>query len=414
VKNLTDEDKQILDGRQGEVKRQALELLLILGRIYDADELVPVESAHINGASIIAVGEAGVGFVEDMAREGAKVVVPATTNPKSLPLAHKDVGLDASQDSAQRRLSAALHRMGAQVCSSCTPYLVGNAPGLGKSVAWAESSAIVYANSVLGARTNREGGPTAIASAILGKTLRTGYHLDENRAGTHLVKVQKPLSGTTAYGTLGYFVGGIVKDGIPVFEGVPASITPDELKMLSAALATAGSVAMFHIVGVTPEAHTREQAFRGRPAGAVLEYGELEEQAAVAALTRAGSDTTEWVTLGCPHFSVSEFAHAASLLAGQKISPEVMLWINSSAPVAKRAAELGYIDVIQQAGAEIVCETCPVHIAGRAFARRQNITSLTTNSAKMAHYAFGQLGLYPRYGTIDQCIRSAVAGRWSE
>ena len=410
---LSDADKSILDGEQGEVKRKALELLLTLARIYDADSLVPVESAHINGASVVAVGEAGVRFVEEMASDGANIVIPATTNPKSLALTDKDVGLDPGQATDQKRLSAALHRMGARVCSSCTPYLVGNVPARGTSVAWAESSAIVYANSVLGARSNREGGPTAIASAIIGKTIRTGYHLDENRAGTLLVQVQKPLSGTTAYGTLGYYVGGIAKDGVPVFEGVPASVAPDELKMLSAALATAGSVAMFHIVGVTPEAPTREQAFRGRQPATVLEYGNLEEAATISALTRSGSDKTEWVTLGCPHFSLTEFAHAASLLAGQKISGEVMLWINSSAPVASQAAELGYIEAIQDAGGEIVCETCPVHIAGRVFARRQNITNLTTNSAKMAHYAFGQLGLYPRYGTIDQCIRAAITGRWN-
>jgi predicted aconitase len=410
---LTDADKRILDGEQGEVRRQALELLLTLARIHEADSLVPVGSAHINGASVIAVGEAGVRFVEDMAREGHRVVIPATTNPKSLPRAQKDVGLDGPQANAQKRLSSALGRLGAEVCSSCTPYLVGNTPGRGRSVAWAESSAIVYANSVLGARTNREGGPTAIASAILGKTVRTGLHLDENRAGTLLVRVEKPLSGTTAYGSLGYYVGGIVKDGIPVFEGIPASVTPDELKMLSAALATAGSVAMFHIVGVTPEAPTRSQAFRGRKPLAEISYGEFEEQSAVSALTRSGSDTTEWVTLGCPHFSITEFAHAAALLAGRKVSADVMLWINSSAPIAAEAARLGYLRTIEEAGAEVVCETCPVHIAGRVFARRQNITSLTTNSAKMAHYAFGQLGLYPRYGSIEQCIRSAVAGRWT-
>lgn len=410
---LDDVDKKILDGEQGEVKRKALELLLTLARIYDADRLVPVASAHINGASIVAIGETGVGFVEEMAGDGANIVVPATTNPKSLALTDKDVGLDAGQATAQRRLSAALHRMGAQVCSSCTPYLVGNVPGRGRSIAWAESSAIVYANSVLGARSNREGGPTAIASAIVGKTLHTGYHLDENRAGTLLVRVRKPLSGTTAYGTLGYFVGGIVKDGVPVFEGIPATVTPDELKMLSAALATAGSVAMFHIVGVTPEAATREQAFRGRRPPATLDYGEVEEAAGVAALTRSGSDRTEWVTLGCPHFSVTEFAHAAALLAGRKISGDVMLWINSSEGVAKQAAQLGYVKALEDAGAEIVCETCPVHIAGRVFARRQNITSLTTNSAKMAHYAFGQLGLYPRYGSIEQCIQAAISGSWN-
>ena len=410
--NLTDEDKRILDGAHGEVKRQALELLLTLARIYDAQDLVPIESAHINGASVVAVGDAGVRFVEGMAVEGARVVVPATTNPKSTPLDARDVGLDERQARGQRRLTSALERLGAQVCSSCTPYLVGNAPRKGTSVAWAESSAIVYANSVLGARSNREGGPTAIASAIIGKTLRTGLHLDSHRAGTHLVSVRRPLSGTTAYGTLGYFVGGIVKDGIPVFEGLPACPSSDELKMLSAALATSGSVAMFHAVGITPEAPTREAAFRGRTPRETIEYGELEEAAAVSALTRSGSDTIEWVTLGCPHFSITEFAHAAKLLDGRKVASGVMVWVNSSATIAARARELGYARILEDAGCEIVCETCPVHIAGRVFARKQHVTNLTTNSAKMAHYAFGQLGLFPRYGTIEQCIDAAVAGRW--
>src|SRR5690606_17146041 len=142
------------------------------------------------------------------------------------------------QRSAQSRLSGALGRLGAQVCSSCTPYLVGNLPKTGQHVAWAESSAISYVNSVVGARTNREGGPTAIASAIIGKTPRTGLHLDVNRAGTMLVRVIKTLEGTVDYGTLGYFVGKHVKEGIPVFEGVPQDVSPDQLKMLSAALAT--------------------------------------------------------------------------------------------------------------------------------------------------------------------------------
>lgn len=410
---LTDADKRILDGQQGEVKRKALDLLLTLAKIYDADSLVPIGSAHINGASVTAIGEAGVSFVEEMAMDGAQVVVPATTNPKSAALIEKDVGLDPRQELGQKRLSAALGKLGAQVCSSCTPYLVGNVPARGQSVAWAESSAIVFANSVLGARSNREGGPTAIASAIIGRTIRTGYHLDVNRAGTLLVTVQKAIAGTTAYGSLGYFVGGIAKEGVPVFEGLPASISPDELKMLAAALATSGSVAMFHIVGVTPEAGTREAAFQGRKPRDVIQYGEIEEAAAVSALTRSGSDRIEWVTLGCPHFSVTEFANAAALLAGKKISPDVMLWINSSAPIAAQARQLGYIQIIEDAGAEIVCETCPVHIAGRVFARRQNVTNLTTNSAKMAHYAFGQLGLFPRYGTIEECIEAAIAGRWT-
>lgn len=409
---LTDEDKRILDGEQGDVRRKALDLLLTLARIYDADSLVPVESVHINGASVTAIGEAGVRFVEEMAMDGAQIVVPATTNPKSSALSPKDVGLDPGQEVAQKRLSAALGKLGAQVCSSCTPYLVGNAPARGKSIAWAESSAIVYANSVLGARSNREGGPTAIASAIMGKTIRTGYHLDANRGGTLLVKVQKPMAGTTAYGSLGYFVGGIAKDGVPVFEGLPSTISSDELKMLSAALATSGSVAMFHIVGVTPEAATREQAFRGRQPKEVIAYGDLEEATVVSSLTRSGSDRVEWVTLGCPHFSMTEFSHAAALLAGKKISPDVMLWVNSSGPIAAQARQLGYVQAIEEAGGEIVCETCPVHIAGRVFARRQNITNLTTNSAKMAHYAFGQLGLFPRYGNIEECIAAAIAGRW--
>lgn len=412
--NLTDEDKRILDGGQGEVKRQALELLLTLGRIYDAQDLVPIQSAHINGASVVAIGDAGVRFVEGMAVEGARVVVPATTNPKSTAFDARDTGLDEQQTQGQRRLTSALKNLGAEVCSSCTPYLVGNAPGKGKSVAWAESSAIVYANSVLGARSNREGGPTAIASAIIGKTLRTGFHLDSHRAGTHLVSVRRPLSGTTAYGSLGYFVGGIVKDGVPVFEGLPAAASADELKMLSAALATSGSVAMFHAVGITPEAPTREAAFRGGKPKEIIEYGDLEEAAAISALTRSGSDTVEWVTLGCPHFSITEFAHAAKLLDGRKVAPGVMLWVNSSAVIAARARALGYAKVLEDAGCEIVCETCPVHIAGRVFARKQNVTNLTTNSAKMAHYAFGQLGLFPRYGSIEQCIDAAVAGRWTE
>ena len=290
--------------------------------------------------------------------------------------------------------------------------MIGNTPRPGEHICWGESSALAYANSVIGARTNREGGPTTLASAITGKTPLWGYHLDKNRAGTHLVKVKKTLQGISAFGTLGYFTGKIAERGVPVFEGIPHDVTTDELKMLSAALASSGAVALFHVVGVTSEAFTREKAFRGRKVRRVVEYGDSAEARTAESLTKTERNEVEWVVFGCPHFSITEFRELARLLVGKRVHSGVIMWVNTSVPVEHYARRLGYAQVIEAAGAQIVCEVCPCHTPSQAFAQKRGITTITTNSAKLAHYAPGQFGLLPQYGDISRCTQAAIDRKW--
>ena len=410
---LTDEEKAMLDGEQGRSRQKCMDLLVSLGEIYDAERLITVRSVHIPGASIMGIGEAGLRFVEEMGGGGTQMLAYATTNASSMPpISPKAAGLNDSQIEQQARLTRAYERMGAYVCNTCTPFLIGNIARPGEHISWGESSAIVYANSVIGARTNREGGPTALASAITGKTPLYGYHLDKNRTATIRVTVKKRLSGITAYGTLGYFVGKFSENDVVVFEGIPPHVTDDELKMLSAAIASSGAVALFHAIGVTSEALTKEQALKGANITSVLEYGTPQEQETSQLLSKAESKEVEWVVFGCPHLSINELREVSRLLDGKKIDPDVTMWVNTSVPMAEYANKLGYSRIIEAAGAQIICETCPVHTPSRTFAQKRGISTITTNSAKMAHYASGQFGLLPHYGDIQQCIRAAITGKW--
>jgi hypothetical protein len=314
---VTDEEKRMLDGQYGPSMRKSMEILVALGDIYDAEQMVPVSSAHMPGSSIVVAGEAGLRFVEEMSEHVDRLAAFTTLNPSAMDRAKwKELSLREDEVEPQFRLTRAYEKMGAISCHTCTPYFIGNVPRLGEHVAWGESSAVAYANSVLGARTNREGGPSALASAITGRTPAYGYHLDSNRKGHLLVKVTRLIKGFFDYGNLGYHVGAIAGDRIPVFLGIPPGATPDELKILGAALASSGAVALYHAVGISPEARTLEEAFGGSPRGERLEVGDQELAQAAQKLNKAKTSTVDWVFLGCPHISIQEFGEVAALLEG--------------------------------------------------------------------------------------------------
>lgn len=271
---LTDEEKRMLDGGQGTAVCKSMEILVALGEIYDAERMVPVQSVHMPGSSIVVAGEAGTSLVEEMSASVERFAAFTTLNPCAIDRAQwQALALREEEVEPQLRLTRAYEKMGGISCHTCTPYFIGNVPRMGEHIAWGESSAVAYANSVLGARTNREGGPSALASAITGRAPAYGFHLDENRRGHLLVEVATAIQRFYDYGNLGYYVGTIAQEKVPVFAGIPPSATPDELKILGAALASSGAVALYHAVGVTPEAHTLEQAFGGTPPTTRLEVG---------------------------------------------------------------------------------------------------------------------------------------------
>jgi predicted aconitase len=410
---LTHEEQQMFNGDMGPAVKKAMEILVALGESFGAEKLLRTNNVHMAGSSVLVAEEAGTKFVEDIQRQGGRFVTNVTTNPTAIdPAKWKEIGIDETDNELQIRLTNAYAGMGANTCNTCIPYLAGNMPRYGEHMAWGESSAVVFANSVCGARTNREGGPSGLASALTGRTPAYGFHLKENRYGKFLIKIETPLNDMTDYGTLGYFAGKIAGQDTPVFTGMPGNPTLEELKALSAALAASGAVSMFHSVGVTPEAPTLEEAFGGREPEKVLVFGHAEKEMAEAALNKEPSDHVDWVLVGCPNASVQELREVAEALQGKKVHPNVSLWVTTSGSMHAMAERNGYIEIIEQAGGTVVRETCPFLARSRVIAPKKGYKTLTTNSAKMAFYAPGQFGLPAHYGNLERVMKATINGVW--
>lgn len=410
---LTDEETEMLNGGKGPAVQKAMQILVALGESFGAERLVKTSNVHMAGSSVLVAEEAGTRFVEDIRKQGGTFVTKVTTNPTAVdPTQWEAIGIPESDSILQTRLTDAYAGMGANTCNTCIPYLVGNSPRFGEHMAWGESSAVVYANSVCGARTNREGGPSGLASALTGRTPEYGFHLKQNRYGKFLVKVVTPLRDMTDYGTLGYFTGKIAGQDTPVFTGIRADPTLEQLKALSAALASSGSVSMFHAVGVTPEAPTLEEAFGGREPEKVLVFNDAEKAKAEAALNKEPSDHVDWILVGCPNASVEEIREVADALQGKKVHSDVALWVTTAGAMYAMAERNGYIRTIEEAGGIVVRETCPFLARSRVIAPKKGYKTLTTNSAKMAFYAPGQFGLPTHYGNLPRVMQAAIDGVW--
>jgi predicted aconitase len=295
----------------------------------------------------------------------------------------------------------AYRTMGVSVSCSCTPYLTGNTPDLGEHIAWSESSAVAYANSVLGARTNREGGPSALAAAITGRTAAYGLHLDENRVAHLLVAVTCPLKSLSDFSALGYMVGRQAAGRLPYFR-LDSVLEPglDELKALGAAMAASGAVALFHVEGVTPEAR-RGDLLADNAASITIDSLDDGYQA-----LDGTTQDIDLVWIGCPHASLSEIERTVEELDGRQA--EARLWVTTSRDVLNSARIGGTAGRIEASGGHVVADACligaPLHEMG--------IRSIATNSAKGAHYLRNHAGVQVRFGSLAQCVDAAVSGRW--
>jgi len=395
---LSQHERQLLDGARGEAARTAAEILVALGEIYGAERLLEVRSVQIAGVSYHNLGDAGLDYLEEAATDG-RVMVPATLNPAGMDLVrHREMGISEDFAHQQARVISAFERMGVTITCTCTPYLVGNRPGVGDSLAWSESSAVTFANSVLGARTNREGGPSALAAALCGRTPAYGLHLDKNRRPTLSVEVETPLAGPEDWGLLGAAIGRAHPAALPFIRGVDVA-SPEALKALSAALPTYGGQPMFHLEGITPEAGQHASPADGVAIGRAL----LEQ---TRAALEGGDGTIDLVALGCPHASIDELGTLAKLLDGRQVVAP--LWISTSRGVRDRAAAAGLIEIIEASGARVWSDTCfaVAPLKGR-FAR------VATDSAKGAYYGRGHNGFAMRVGDLARCVEAAVRGRWS-
>lgn len=402
---LNVDQKRMLEGELGEPAQVAMEMLDSLGTIFGAERLIPVKSAHCAGLSLKSHGEAGMLWAEEMADKGGRVVIPTTMNVVGVDRS-RDLGLPEGWSVNQLRIEKAYERMGCIGTSSCVPYYFGFLPHFGESVAWAESSAVVFLNSVIGARDNREGGPSAWASGITGYTPEYGLHLDENRKGSMIFRLDTKLSGIADYGALGNYVGKKVATEIPVFENL-GNPTIEELVAFSAALASAGGVAMFHAVGITPEAPDIKTATGGK-ACEVFPVGKAEIEQGYTNLTSSEEDKIDYVAIGCPHCSLNQIEEITRLLQGRKVAENVKLWVHTNIPIKRLASEFGYLQVIENAGGVLTQDICTILGCPEAL----GVSRLATNSPKMAFYAPGSNGMTVRYGSTEDCIEAAVSGRW--
>jgi predicted aconitase len=297
---------------------------------------------------------------------------------------------------------------GIQVLKTCTPYLAGNVPAMGEHCAWMESSAVVYCNSVLGARTNTEGRESTSAAMLTKKIPDWGFHRDEYRVGTHLIEVETPVESVMDWGMLGYFIGDVVQEAIPVITGALAQQDLLRHKHFGAAAASSGSVEMYHMVGITPEAPTLETALGRKKPAVTIKYGAAERRRIYDSLNSNGTSTSvDYVMLGCPHASIEQIEEAARLLEGKKLRSH--LWMFTSRTVKTVADTRGFTKIIQNAGGHVMTDTCSA--IGRAIPPGTKVVAL--DSAKQAHYLPAIMGIEAWFGTTEDCINAALTARWS-
>lgn len=403
---LSDEEQAMLAGDQGRGVQKAMEIITALGKIYGADDLVPVSSVQISGVSYKNLGDAGLEFLAEWRDQGAQVRVPTNLNPAGLDLQRwQELGFDASFAAKQQRVIEAFAAMGVTTTCTCTPYLIGQVPRKGDHIAWAESSAVSFANSVLGARTNREGGPGALAAAIVGRTARYGLHLAQNRRASLVVDVRCRVDTFSDFGALGTMVGRIARSRIPYFIGIelptPKPAQHSRLKLLGAAMAASGAVALYYIRGITPEADDPEIIL---PGAETLVIESLEE--GYASLNSDNGDRIDMVWVGCPHASLDEIAQVFGLLNGRRVTSP--LWITTARMVKDEADKLGLVTALETLGARVVADTCVVVAPIRELGYRR----IATPSAKGAYYVPAHSGMAVRYGSLEACVEAAVTGQW--
>ena len=386
---LSREEEAVSRGERGETLRRMMEILVALGDIYGAERLIPVRSVQIAGVSFKNIGDAGLEWIMDLS---GRVVVPSILNPAGMDLCRwQEMGIAEDFAAKQQATIEAYRRLGVTIDCTCTPYqLYDSLARQGDHLAWSESSAVSYANSVIGARTNREGGPSALAAALVGKTPLFGYHLDENRKPTHLVNVDANLKGSD-FGALGFLVGKIVKDGVPLFR-LQVKPVKDELKALGAAMAASGSVALYYVDGVTPSPPNDSE-----PGEKItLQMSDIDE-----VYEKYPGNDADIVALGCPHCSHEELQRIAELLEEGKVQKE--LWVCTARKIADSCPDL--VKRIEECGARVFCDTCMV--VSPASERYQK---MMVNSGKALVYIPGLCGVRAGFGSLEECISVALRG----
>ena len=411
---LTEHEQAMLEGEQGPAVALSMRIITELGRIRGATELVDIDSVHIDGC--IFYGQAGLDFAQKLVALGGQVRVPTTVNVGSVDLIHPHLILQNTERErwvAQggRDLMQAYVDLGCRQTWTCAPYQMDSRPDVGRHIAWAESNAIVFANSVLGARTDRYGDFVDIAAAITGKAPRGGLHLDAERQGDVVLDCTSLSPQTLAldvtYPVLGYLAGAIAGTTNPVFVGLPPDVPEDALKAVGAAAASSGGVALFHVVGRTPEAPTLEAALGTNADAPVHHITAQRLNAARQELSTAREDKLDAVSLGTPHASVDEIAEAhAAIVGGPPLAEGVAFYISTGRSVFAEAERRGLVQPLEEWGVTFVLDTCTYVTS----ILRPGTRTVMTNSGKWAHYAPGNMGVDVVLATLSECVESATTG----
>lgn len=408
---LTAEERAIAAGSAGPAAAMAMRILAEMARLLGADRLIPIASAHIDGC--LYHGDSGVHFAERLVEGGGRVAVPTTLNVGALDLLHPGrVKAAPERREMMLRLMRAYEALGCKPTWTCSPYQAGHRPRAGADVAWGESNAVAFCNSVLGARTNRYGDFLDICAAIVGRAPRYGLHLPENRRATVVVDV----TGLSAalrdsdvlFPVLGHWLGAELGTTVAVIDGLPAATSEDRLKALGAAAASSGAVGLFHVAGVTPEAPTVAAALGGVPPERTIRLTPDMLRAARDRLSTTAGSEIDAVALGSPHFSLDEVTELERRLAGRRA--RVPIYVCTGRHVVRVLEREGRLDPLEAAGVTIVADTCVVVtpiLPDPAGDRRV----LMTNSGKFAHYGPANTGYEAIYGSLADCVESAVAGR---
>ncbi|HVP41765.1 MAG TPA: aconitase X catalytic domain-containing protein [Candidatus Krumholzibacteriaceae bacterium] len=399
--NLTREEEKMLNGEFGQGNQRAIELLVAIGDAFDAEKMIPITRAHAASSG----QEGDLYFVELLARGGARCRVPTSTNPVyDIGFFHRSHEVLSDEAEVARRVMEAYKRVGAILSWSCVPYLAENIPLFGETVAFSESSATPYVNSVIGATTNREAAQSALAAGVVGKTPKYGLHIKENRKGTALIKVEATLKDSFDYTLLGQFVGKQIGYGIPVLTGITRRPSTEELINFCAMSNTTGAVSMFYIPGFTVEAQTVDEAFQGDAPKDRIIVTDVELKQTWEELQTASGEI-DFVMLGCPHYTLKQVAEAAKLLKRKKIHSGVSFWICTSATTKALAKRMGYVDTIEKTGGCVVVDTCIDEPCWGMYKDKVGMT----DSPKCAYYRRFKDVVVAR---LEDCVEAAVRGKY--
>lgn len=407
---LEEIDRSILAGDRGRAAAYAMGLLVRYGEAIGAERFVSIASAHIDGC--LYHGPSGIEFVRRFADLGGRVCVPTTLNSVAVDTLHPGLYLGPPGLLAAQKQLIALHvALGCMPTLTCAPYQRAARPQFGQHIAWGESNAIVFANSVLGARTDRYGDFSDLCAALTGRVPLAGLHCEEQRLARVIVDVERYRDDEPRdvyFAAIGYVLGSRAAGKVPLLIGLPDNTTEDELKALGAAAASSGAIGLFHALGITPEARSLAQALGDRAVGRAAQITKCDIQAVVRRL--CGIEVGEPVAalcLGTPHYSRAEFARFMELAAGRRAAPGVEVYISTSRNIAEEIASMPGYSILAAFGVQIVVDTCTYFSA----VVRSESGAIVTNSAKFAHYAPGNLRRRVGLMTLERCVSSAVEGR---